>query len=75
VSSGEKAFSNDGSVLFCKLCEIRVSADQIYIVTQHVKTDKHLSPSNRHQNATTSKVQQQHALYPRKSMFFENLCN
>jgi len=49
--------SSDGSVLFCKLCAIQVSADRRYIVTQQLKTDHHSFAVNRHQNATTSKVQ------------------
>jgi len=71
---GENIFSSDGSVLFCKLCETRVSVERRYIVTQHLKTDKHTRFVNRHQNATTSKIQQQVTLYSKKCTFSEDLC-
>lgn len=64
---GEKVFSSDGSVLFCKFCEVRVAA-------QHLKTNKHIRALNRHQNATTLKVQQQVTLCPKKSTFSKDLC-
>lgn len=32
----ENIFSSEGSVLFYKLCETRVSAERRYIVTQHL---------------------------------------
>jgi hypothetical protein len=54
---GENVFSSDGLALFCMLYEVRVSADRRYIVTHHLKTDKHSRAINRHQNATISKVQ------------------
>jgi len=62
------------SALFCKLCEIRVSADRRYIVTQHLKTDKYSRAINRLQNVTTSVVRQQHTLSSKKSTFFKDLC-
>lgn len=54
---GENVFSNNGSVIFCKICEIRVYTDKRHIVTQHLKTGKHSRVLNRHQNTKTSKVQ------------------
>lgn len=71
---GENIFSSDGSVLFCKLCETPVSAERRYIVTKHLKTDKHTSYVNRHQNAKTSKIQQQVTLYSKKCTFSKDLC-
>lgn len=71
---GENVFSNDGSILFCKLCEIRVSANRRYIVTQHLKTEKHIRAINRNKNETTSKVQQQLTLSSKKSTFSKDLC-
>lgn len=71
---GKNVFSSDGSALFCKLCEVRVSADRRYTVTHHLKTDKHSRAINRHQNATTSKVQQQLTLCSKKSTFSKHLC-
>jgi len=37
---GENVFLTDRSVLYYKLCEIWVSSDRKYIVSQHLKTDK-----------------------------------
>lgn len=62
-----------GQFFFCKLCEIKVSADRRYIVTKHLQTDKHSRAVNRHQ-ATTSKVQQQLTLCSKKSTFSKDLC-
>ncbi|KAL4131839.1 hypothetical protein QTP88_009087 [Uroleucon formosanum] len=38
---GEHIFTSDGKVLFCKLCEVKVSATKRFLVTQHIKTAKH----------------------------------
>lgn len=55
---GDTIFSSDGSILFCKMCEVQVCADRRYIVTQHLKTVKHLRAVNKKTNNTNSKVQQ-----------------
>lgn len=38
---GENVFSTDGIILFCKLCETKVSADKRFTVIQHIGRDKH----------------------------------
>ena len=38
---GEKFFSTDGEILFCKLCEVKVSAEKRFNVQQHCNTAKH----------------------------------
>ncbi|XP_050530617.1 uncharacterized protein LOC126899610 [Daktulosphaira vitifoliae] len=38
---GENIFSSDGKILFCKFCEVKVSATKRFLVTQHLKTAKH----------------------------------
>ena len=38
---GEESFSTDGSVLYCKKCEVKVNTDQKFLVIQHIKTIKH----------------------------------
>lgn len=38
---GEKLFSTDGKILFCKLCEVKVSAEKRFNVQQHCNTAKH----------------------------------
>jgi len=35
---GENVFSCDESVIFCKLCETKVSAERRYNVTKHIET-------------------------------------
>ncbi|PSN30719.1 hypothetical protein C0J52_22188 [Blattella germanica] len=39
---GEEVFSNDGRVLFCKVCEIKVAADKQFTVQQHIGREKYL---------------------------------
>ena len=43
----EDVFSCDESVLFCKLCETKVSAKRRYTVTHHIETAKHKRAVNR----------------------------
>jgi hypothetical protein len=38
---GEKYFSTDGKILFCKVCEISVMAAKCFCVCQHCETAKH----------------------------------
>jgi hypothetical protein len=42
---GEKYFSTDGKILFCKVCEISVMAAKRYCVRQHCETAKHQKKS------------------------------
>src|SRR5215468_11344394 len=44
---GEKYFSTDGIILFCKLCEVKVTAEKRFTVQQHCNTAKHKSCVNR----------------------------
>jgi len=53
--------------------EIRVSDDRRYIVTQHLKTNKHTYFVNCHQNAINSKIQQQ-VMILKKMYIFERFC-
>jgi hypothetical protein len=39
---GPDIFSIDTSVLFCKICEIKVNSDKKFNVSQHIKSDKHI---------------------------------
>jgi len=39
---GEKIFSTNGSILYCKICNVKVAAEKKFTVTQHVARDKHL---------------------------------
>jgi hypothetical protein len=44
---GEKYFTTDGIILFCKLCEVKVTAEKRFTVQQHCNTAKHKSCVNR----------------------------
>jgi hypothetical protein len=44
---GEKYFTTDGIILFCKLCELKVTAEKRFTVQQHCNTAKHKSCVNR----------------------------
>jgi hypothetical protein len=44
---GEKYFTTDGIILFCKLCEVKVTAEKRFTVQQHCNTAKHKSSINR----------------------------
>jgi hypothetical protein len=38
---GEKYFTTDAIILFCKLCEVKVTAEKLFTVQQHCNTAKH----------------------------------
>jgi hypothetical protein len=40
---GEKYFTTDELILFCKLCEVKVTAEKRFTVQQHFDTAKHKS--------------------------------
>lgn len=44
---GENVFSTDGNILFCKVCEIKVTAEKNFTVTHHMRRDKHLCALDR----------------------------
>ena len=44
---GEKYFTSDGIILFCKLCEVKVTAEKRFTVQQYCNTAKHKSCVNR----------------------------
>jgi hypothetical protein len=43
---GEKYFTTNGLILFCKLCEVKVTAEKCFTVQQHCNTAKHKSCVN-----------------------------
>ncbi|XP_050531050.1 uncharacterized protein LOC126899859 [Daktulosphaira vitifoliae] len=71
---GEIIFSADKSVLFCKICDIKVSAEKRFTVIQHIKTAKHiqglywqqLKPKKTQQLVSTS--------FTKKNDFNKDLC-
>lgn len=54
---GEHIFSSDGRILFCKYCEVRVSATKRFLVTQHLKTAKHEHAVNQRKRREQSTIQ------------------
>jgi hypothetical protein len=44
---GDKYFTTDEIILFCKLCEVKVTAEKCFTVEQHCNTAKHKSCVNR----------------------------
>ena len=42
TQSGENVFSTDGTILFCKVCEVKVTADKRFTVQRHTGHEKHL---------------------------------
>jgi len=53
---GEHVFRSDGKILFCKLCEVKVSASKQFLVTQHLKTAKHKHAVNNRKRREQSTV-------------------
>jgi len=43
---GEDIFSCDNTVLFCKICGVKVSAEKKYIIQQHIAGGKHIQQLN-----------------------------
>lgn len=68
-------FTTDGQILFCKYCEVSVTATKKFQVTQHIQTTKHIHNKNRKYG-----VEKQVLLSalpksgPKKSTFNEELC-
>lgn len=48
-------FSTDKSILYCKLCDIKISAKKRFTVLQHVKTTQHIEGINRQQLKSINK--------------------
>jgi len=72
---GENVFSSDGKILFCKFCETQINTDRRYLVTQHLKTEKHKSAVKRKQDQMKNKSQQLviTAMTSKKSSFNHDL--
>lgn len=70
---GSEVFKVDASVLFCQLCECKVNSEKKFNVTQHIKTDKHIQATKRHQNKIEKK-QQLLTSYQKKTPFNVDLC-
>lgn len=74
---GPDIFSIDTSVLFCKICEIKVNSDKKFNVSQHIKSDKHIKGLARYENQINRKQQQlltATSNNSKKSSFNKDLC-
>lgn len=40
---GEDIFTTDGTILYCKICDVKVSAEKKFTVNQHIARDKHIN--------------------------------
>ncbi|XP_016656871.2 uncharacterized protein LOC107882682 [Acyrthosiphon pisum] len=69
---GEEVFKVDDNVLFCQLCECKVNSEKKFNITQHLKTDKHIKATKRHQNKIEKK--QQFLTSYQKNSFNVDLC-
>jgi len=75
---GKEVFSTDGYVLFCKICEVKVAADKKFTVEQHISRNKHINGvelKKKHQQQSTSKIQQLITEPSKKSSFNHDLCH
>jgi hypothetical protein len=43
---GEKYFTADEIILSCTLCDVKVTAEKLFIMEQHCNTAKHKSSAN-----------------------------
>jgi hypothetical protein len=42
---GEKVFSTDGEIFYCKLCDVKFTAEKLFTVQQHCKTSRLMNKS------------------------------
>jgi len=61
---GEDTFATDGTMFYCKVCEVKVSADKKCTVTQHIKTNKPAENKQQFISQPSNK----------KSVFLHDLC-
>ncbi|KAL4092042.1 hypothetical protein QTP88_026616 [Uroleucon formosanum] len=72
---GTDIFKTDGSILFCKLCEVKINSDRKFVVTQHVNNEKHKrAVIRKNEKNKNSEIQQLVANTPKKCLFSHDLC-
>jgi len=74
---GKEVFSSDGTVLFCKICEVKGAADKQFIIEQHISRKKHVNGvelKKKNQKQSTSKTQRLITEPSKKSSFNYGLC-
>lgn len=53
----EDIFTCDNSVLFCKICNVKVVADKTYNIQQHITREKHVKGLKLRKETETTKSQ------------------
>jgi hypothetical protein len=71
---GSSVFLIDESVLFSKLCEVKVSAQKRFTVLQHLETEKHVKSVNRIYKQKKSQQLLEFNLPTKKCQFNKDLC-
>lgn len=74
---GKEVFSSDGTVLFCKICEVKVAADKKFTIEQHISRKKQVNGvelRKKNQEQSTSKTQRLITEPSKKSSFNQDLC-
>ncbi|KAE9533432.1 hypothetical protein AGLY_009070 [Aphis glycines] len=72
---GEEFFQTDGSILYCKLCETKVSHEKKYNIQQHVWREKHVQAVKRHENEKSALLQPFLQQFSSQSDFNADLCS
>ncbi|KAF0750997.1 CGG triplet repeat-binding protein 1, partial [Aphis craccivora] len=54
---GEEFFQTDGSFLYCKLCETKVSHEKKYNIQHYIRREKHVQAVKRHENEKAALLQ------------------
>lgn len=71
---GSDTFSIVANSLFCKVCEIRISSEKKFNVSQHISTVKHQKALKRQKDQEQKKKQTLLTSLPTKSEFNTDLC-
>jgi len=74
---GNNIFSSDGEVLFCKVCNVKVSALKRFTVEQHISREKHTQGVERQKESEKPKTQlllTDTSITSKKSSFNLELC-
>lgn len=70
---GENIFSTDGLILYCKICDVKVSSEKKFHIQQHIGRDKHKNALAKIENS--KKIQPFINKNTIKSDFNYDLCN
>lgn len=70
---GENIFSTDGLILYCKICDVKVSSEKKFHIQQHIGRDKHKNALAKIENS--KKIQPFINKNIIKSDFNYDLCN